>query len=82
MNTKDYKKAVAKTRENIQERFIFCHKQVDNLEQENFICRSDHADAAIDLDDNEIYFDNSDGQRTSGRFRIYFCPICGRKLEA
>lgn len=82
MNAKDYKKAVAKTRENIQERCIFCHKQVDDLEQENFICRSDHADAAIDLDDNEIYFDNSDGQRTSGRFRIHFCPICGRKLEA
>ena len=82
MNTKDYKKAVAKTRENIQKRCIFCHKQVDNLEQENFICNSDHADAAIDLDDNEIYFDNSDGQRTFGRFRIHFCPICGRKLEA
>ena len=59
----------------------YCHN-FDGHGTDLFECGNKYADASIELDDNAISFDNLDGHRTYGMFKINYCPICGRKLEA
>jgi hypothetical protein len=33
------------------------------------------------ISDNYLAFDNSDGKCKAGTIKIYYCPMCGRKLE-
>lgn len=58
----------------------YCH-DFDGHGPDLFKCDSDYESASIYLEDNTITFDNSDGSRMSGAFKINFCPMCGRKLE-
>lgn len=37
--------------------------------------------AKIDLENKEIYFDNSGGENIPVSFKINYCPKCGKKLE-
>lgn len=72
-----------KTRQNDekkeQENCPYCHN-IDGHGTDFFECNNKNADARIELDENAISFDNSDGQYTNGMFRINCCPICRRKL--
>ena len=58
----------------------YCHN-LDGHGPDLFECDNKNADASIELDENVISFDNSDGHYTYGTFKINFCPICRRKLE-
>lgn len=62
-----------------QENCPYCHN-IDGHGTDFFECNNKNADARIELDENAISFDNSDGQYTNGMFRINCCPICRRKL--
>lgn len=64
-----------------QEKCPYCH-DFDGHGPDLFKCNSDYETASIYLEDNTITFDNSDGSRMSGAFKIKLCPMCGRKLEA
>ena len=64
-----------------QEECPYCH-DFDGHGPDLFKCDSDYETASIYLEDNTITFDNSDGSRMSGSFKINCCPICRRKLEA
>jgi hypothetical protein len=64
-----------------QEKCPYCH-DFDGHGPELFKCNYDRADASIELKDKVISFDNSDGAFTFGEFKINYCPMCGRKLEA
>ena len=57
----------------------YCHN-LDGHGTNLFECNNRNADASIELDENAISFDNSDGHYTYGMFKINYCPICGRKL--
>lgn len=59
----------------------YCHN-LDGHGTDLFECDNKNADASIELDENVISFDNSDGHYTYGTFKINYCPICGRMLEA
>lgn len=60
----------------------YCHNEKGTSYPKFFECNYKEADASIDLDENVISFDNSDGHFMYGEFKINYCPICGRKLEA
>lgn len=60
----------------------YCHNKKGESQPKFFECNYKEADASIDLDENVISFDNSDGHFMYGEFKINYCPICGRKLEA
>ena len=64
-----------------QKKCPYCHN-LDGHGAALFECNVREADARIELDENVISFDNSDGHFIYGEFKINFCPICGRKLEA
>lgn len=64
-----------------QENCPYCHVEKGHNYPRLFECNVREADASIDLDENKISFDNSDGHFIYGEFKINFCPICGRKLE-
>ena len=63
-----------------QNKCPYCH-DFDGYGPDLFNCESDYETASIYLEDNTITFDNSDGSRMSGSFKINYCPICRRKLE-
>lgn len=63
-----------------QENCPYC-QNLDGHGTDLLECDNKDADARIELDENEISFDNSDGHYTYGTFKINYCPICGRKLE-
>lgn len=63
-----------------QKKCPYCHN-VDWHGTDLFECENKNADARIELDENVISFDNSDGLYTYGSFKINYCPICGRELE-
>lgn len=63
-----------------QEHCKFCHSDKDR-NTDLFDCKNDDCCASIDLDENKITFDNSDGHFMYGEFKINYCPMCGRKLE-
>ena len=63
-----------------QEKCPYCH-DFDGHGPDLFECNSDYETASIYLEDNTITFDNSDGSRMSGAFKIKLCPMCGRNLE-
>lgn len=56
-------------------------REKDAEELEKLRKNQEEADASIDLDENKITFDNSDGHFMYGEFKINYCPICRRKLE-
>lgn len=58
----------------------YCHN-LDGHGTDLFECNVREADARIELDENKISFDNSDGHFMYGEFKIKYCPMCGRKLE-
>lgn len=64
-----------------QKKCPYCHN-LDGHGTDLFECNAREADARIELDENAISFDNSDGHFIYGTFKINYCPICGRKLEA
>jgi len=74
----DYSKELLSEEQN---KCPYCH-DLDGHGTDSFECNIDDATASIDLADNTITFDNSDGSRMSGAFKIKFCPMCARKLEA
>ena len=37
-------------------------------------------EADVYIEDRQLVFDNSDGERSSGMVTIKFCPWCGREL--
>lgn len=59
----------------------YCHGKKDDPQPKLLECNHKHADASIELGENFISFDNSDGHYMYGEFKINYCPICGRKLE-
>lgn len=59
----------------------YCHVEKGHNFPRLFECNVREADASIDLDENKITFDNSDGHFMYGEFKINYCPICRRKLE-
>jgi len=64
-----------------QNKCPYCH-DFDGHGPDLFKCNIEDATASIDIKENAIVFDNSDGSRMSGTFKIKLCPMCGRKLEA
>lgn len=75
------KKAEQNDERKEQENCPYCH-DFDGHGPDLFKCDRDYETASIYLEDNTITFDNSDGSRMSGAFKIKLCPMCGRKLEA
>lgn len=63
-----------------QNKCPYCH-DFDGHGPDLFKCDSNYETASIYLEDNTITFDNSDGSRMSGAFKINYCPICRRKLK-
>lgn len=76
-----YESGLAASMTEDQKNCPYCH-DFDGHGPDLFKCDRDYETASIDLEDNTITFDNSDGSRMSGAFKIKLCPMCGRKLEA
>lgn len=64
-----------------QNKCPYCHGKKDDPQPKLFECNHKDAEASIELDENVISFDNSDGHFMYGKFKINYCPICRRKLE-
>lgn len=75
-----YESGLAARQKEEQKKCPYCH-DFDGHGPDLFKCNSDYETASINLEDNTITFDNSDGSRMSGAFKIKLCPMCGRKLE-
>ena len=65
-----------------QENCPYCHIKEGHESPKPLTGEDNYDDnAEIDLQEKEIYFDNSQGAEIPESFKIYFCPICGRKLD-